>query len=184
MKINKRDVLTTMQHAYAQQTIATNLKAPAFAKRDNRTTRGKNPWNPSVTATVRVGNPLPVPATCPCCGSSRIECAHHEAVYGREYSDWPWMLRCLSCTATVGLHPFTNIPLGTLANKAIRDARMRAKDAFNPIWKTGFMTRGEAYAWLAKQLGIERAEDCHIGWFNEEQCNAVVQACESLGLTV
>lgn len=31
------------------------------------------------------------------------------------------------------------------------------------------MTRGEAYAALAKHMGLE-IERCHFGWFDVEQC--------------
>jgi hypothetical protein len=182
MKRMKREELTPEQLASAQRLIAKNLQAKAFAERDTRTSRGKNPWNPSVTATVRAANPLPVPTTCPCCGSSKIECVHHDDVYGRQYSEWPWMLRCETCEATVGLHPFTNIPLGTLATRVMRQARMRAKEAFNPLWEGGGMTRTEAYTWLAQKLGIARVEECHIGWFDVQQCNRVVEVCEAYSL--
>lgn len=183
MKRMTRNELTPEQLASAQRLIAANLRSPALAQRDTRTSRGKSPWNPSVTATVRAANPLPIPSQCPCCGSSKVECVHHTMVYGREYRDWPWMLRCGTCRATVGLHPFTNIPLGTLATKAIRDARMRAKDAFNPLWHGGGMGRSEAYAWLAKKLGIARVEECHIGWFDVQQCEQVIEACEAHSFT-
>lgn len=76
--------------------------------------------------------------------------------------------------AYVGLHPFTAIPLGTLADEPTREARKRAKAAFNPIWQSGAMTRTDAYIWLAQQLGIENHEECHIGWFDVATCDRVV----------
>lgn len=76
----------------------------------------------------------------------------------------------------MGLHPFTGIPLGTLATPEIRRARSAAKDAFNPLWQRGGMSRTEAYAWLAQALGIANVEECHIGWFGVQQCAAVIAA--------
>jgi hypothetical protein len=37
------------------------------------------------------------------------------------------------------------------------------------------MSRKEAYAWLAKALGIKNVGDCHIGWFDIAMCERVVK---------
>lgn len=136
----------------------------------------KTPWNPSRTATARVTNPLPAPSTCPNCGSS-VVLVNNEEIYGSSYGEWPWAYRCadLKCNSYVGLHPFTNIPLGTLADAPTREARKRAKAVFNPLWQGRRMSRKEAYAWLAKALGIKNVGDCHIGWFGIEMCERVVK---------
>jgi len=134
------------------------------------------PSNPSRRAVARVLNPLPVPDRCPHC-ASKVFIDTNALIYGRPFGEWPWALMCTGCDSYVGLHPFTGIPLGTLATKPMRDARKRAKDAFNPLWQDGGMTRTEAYAWLAGELGIAEVEKCHIGWFDVKQCEAVVRAC-------
>lgn len=133
------------------------------------------PLNPSRSATARVTNPLPTPTTCRFCGGA-VHLVQNDAIYGRRFGEWPWAYLCTSCRAYVGLHPFTAIPLGTLATAAIRKARSEAKDAFNPLWLSGHMTRREAYAWLAGALGIANIDECHIGWFDVEQCQAVIEA--------
>lgn len=137
----------------------------------------KTPLNPSRKATARVKDPLPVPTTCPHC-QSPVELCSNAKIYGREYGDWPWAYRCTNedCDSYVGIHPYTSIPLGTLATYEIRQARIEAKATFNPIWKSKAMTRSKAYAWLAGELGIPVGE-CHIGWFDEEQCERVEVAC-------
>ena len=86
---------------------------------------------------------------------------------------------CTGCDSYVGLHPFTGIPLGTLATRPMRDARKQAKAAFNPLWQDGAMTRSDAYAWLAAELSITNVEECHIGWFDVAQCAAVVAAVKA-----
>lgn len=134
---------------------------------------GKTPWNPSRTATARVTNPLPQPTTCHYC-SGKVSIVNNDKIYGSSYGEWPWAFLCDGCGAYVGLHPFTSIPLGTLADAPTREARKRAKDAFNPLWRTRLMTRREAYAWLAKMLGIN-VDECHIGWFDEATCKRVVE---------
>jgi hypothetical protein len=135
----------------------------------------KTPWNPSRTATARVTNPLPAPTECPNCGSA-VKLVSNAAIYGREYGEWAWAYKCdsVDCDSYVGLHPFTSIPLGTLANPATREARKRAKAAFNPLWEGRRMKRREAYAWLAKALGISNVGECHIGWFDIAMCDRVV----------
>jgi len=129
---------------------------------------GKTPWNPSKTATARVLNPLPAPTVHDVCGGP-VEVAHHLDVYRKEYSDWPWLYRCQACDAQVGMHPFTAIPLGTLANKALRATRMSCKQPFELLHKSGVMSRDEAYAALAAHLGIA-VEACHFGWFEADAC--------------
>lgn len=143
-------------------------------------TEKKSPWNPSRKAIARVKNPMPAPTSCPNCGD-RVEVVSNKVIYGREYGEWPWAFRCCNakCDSYVGLHPFTNIPLGTLANAETRAARKKAKSVFNPLWEDGVMTRNEAYAWLAEQLGIERVDECHIGWFEIRTCHRVFEVCKS-----
>lgn len=137
----------------------------------------KTPFDPSKTATARVKNPAPIPTSCPHCAAP-VKLVNNSEIYnGKSYGEWPWAYLCTGCRAYVGLHPFTAIPLGTLATAAIRTARMRAKDAFNPLWQSGKVGRSEAYHWLARQMGIANPEECHIGWFDVEQCAAVVAVC-------
>lgn len=134
----------------------------------------KTPWNPSKTATARVKNPLSAPKICKCGGEVKI--AGHKEVYGRDYSDWPWMYRCDKCDSYVGMHPFTNIPLGTLADKETRTARNECKQSFNEIWQDGHMSRSDAYKWLAKKMGIKQ-EECHFGWFDADTCYTAANHC-------
>ena len=129
---------------------------------------GKSPWHPSAKATKRVLNPLPAPTVHEACGTA-VEIKHHTQIYGREYGEWPWMYRCATCDAMVGMHPFTSIPLGTLADRALRAARNAAKKPFEQLWQDQWMTRSEAYAELAAHLGID-VEACHFGWFDAAQC--------------
>lgn len=130
----------------------------------------------SRSAERRVKDRLPAPEVCPHCRAA-VRFVNNAEVYGQEYGEWPWMYLCQNreCRAYVGAHPHTNIPLGTLATPAIRSARKAAKDAFNPLWQTGQMTRREAYTWLAARLDIPVAT-CHFGWFDEAQCQKVLAA--------
>lgn len=98
--------------------------------------------------------------------------------------------RCDPCDSHVGVHKpnrrhgFTGIePLGRLANAELRRAKMKAHAAFDPIWKSGEMTRRDAYSWLARELGISVA-NCHVGMFDVDACLAVVTACEGVRVSL
>ncbi|WP_347558537.1 zinc-finger-containing protein [Robbsia sp. KACC 23696] len=138
------------------------------------------PSNPCPKAIARVKDPLPVPAKCPNC-SGRVELVENRAIYGKPYGRWPYAYLCANrtCDSYVGIHPRTDIPLGTLANKATRAARKRAKGAFAPLWESGEMTQDDAYAWLAGALGITPVGHCHVAWFDVAMCERVVAAVEA-----
>ena len=82
---------------------------------------------------------------------------------------------CFPCDAWVGTHKNspTHAPLGRLANAELRKAKMAAHAAFDPWWKSGRMTRREAYKKLADLMGMD-PKDAHIGMFDVEQCKTVV----------
>lgn len=138
------------------------------------------PWNVSKRATAKVKDALSAPTTCNCCESDAIEIADNSKVYnGRSYGKYPWIYLCGDCGAYVGIHPFTNIPLGTLANAEMRDARKASKAYFTPLYESGDMDRNEAYARLADKLGIPKSE-CHFAWFDVEMCEKAKIACEQI----
>lgn len=88
-----------------------------------------------------------------------------------------WFWFCASCDAHVGCHGDTARPKGRLANAELRRARIDAHAAFDPLWESGDMHRGDAYRWLAGQLGIPRKK-CHIGNFDVARCRRVVEAAQ------
>jgi hypothetical protein len=139
-----------------------------------------NPFNnPDPAAIRRVIAPIPKPHSCPYC-QSRVELLGNKAVYGRAYGDWPYVYVCanLKCRAYVGLHPRTDIPLGTLANAELRQARKTLKGIFNRIWQDKHKNRTDAYWWLARKMGIKNhVQDCHIALFNVEQCQEAQRHC-------
>jgi hypothetical protein len=122
-----------------------------------------------------------VNVACPYCEQSAV-LVTGAVIYPRlpELADKAFY-RCAPCEAHVGCHPGTTTPLGGLANKELRMARIAAHQAFDGLWRVGRMKRGHAYQWLASQLGIDQAV-CHIGQFDVAQCQRVVDACN--GLTV
>jgi hypothetical protein len=116
-----------------------------------------------------------MPPVCPYCGAkSTLWPDSH--VYRRGYDSKVW---CCDnwpvCDSYVGVHPDTNIPLGRLANKELRNNRIAYKRVFNFLWQDAMKSkryskgkaRTAAYRWLAEQLQIKQ-EDCHFGWWDND----------------
>lgn len=82
---------------------------------------------------------------------------------------------CMPCEAWVGCHP-NGKPLGRLANAELRRAKQSVHLVFDPLWRSGAMSRSSAYAWLATALGIGK-DECHIGMFDVERCRMAAQIC-------
>lgn len=114
------------------------------------------------------------PTICRYCGSPVVYTSNAE-IYGREYGTGRCYL-CRNCGAFVGVHPGTDIPLGTLANEELREYRKEAHFWFDRIWKspTRITTRHKAYGWLALKMELP-PEKTHIGMFEKEQCIRVVE---------
>lgn len=139
----------------------------------------KTPFNPSRRAIARVKNPLPAPTCCRYCNSA-VALVNNSEIYSRSYGEWPWAYLCQNraCRAYVGVHPQTAIPLGTLADKELREWRSAAKHPFLTLQKARGWSRTAAYTWLAEKLGIPY-EECHFGWFDEDRCFAAGSACDT-----
>lgn len=64
--------------------------------------------------------------------------------------------KCDTCDNYVGCHHKTDNPtrpLGVIATKDILEARKRIHALLDPLWKSGKIKRGQAYAYVSKQLG-------------------------------
>jgi ssDNA-binding Zn-finger/Zn-ribbon topoisomerase 1 len=78
-----------------------------------------------------------------------------------------------TCRGTHGAHP-DGSPMGTPGDTLTREARMRAHEIFDQLWKTGKMSRDDAYKWLAQKLGMTK-ETAHIGRFDVKTCERVIK---------
>ncbi len=124
------------------------------------------------------GGHEPGGAACPYCGqASRFLFSSAQLYHGADYGP-AWA--CVSCQAWVGCHPGTAMPLGRLADKALRLKKSEVHREFDPIWQRGYATRRDAYAELAVMLGIHVTQ-CHVGMFDIETCERAVAACQILG---
>ena len=104
---------------------------------------------------------------CPRCGEKPIR------------TDTKFGLRLDCC----GLWAWGDHPL---ADRETHEARKTAHAAFDPIWKSGGLGRGEAYGLLAEAMGMT-AKECHMKLMNAEQARkvpAIAAALEARGLEI
>lgn len=124
------------------------------------------------------------PPVCPYCDKVAKFHQTSEAFYrGIDYGP---VWACIPCGAWVGCHKTGTgtTPLGRLANAELRQAKIAAHAAFDPLWRRKMAKQGASqgdarragYRWLSEQLGIEAAAT-HIGMFDAETCRRVVALC-------
>lgn len=118
---------------------------------------------------------------CPYCGSQAF-LRPASVVYGARTTDPSAALyvcaRYPACDSYVAAHHKTHLPMGTLANAELRHRRIQAHTAFNRLWKSGLMTKKQAYLWLQAKLGLPE-EEAHIGKFSSYRCEQVIQLCHT-----
>lgn len=83
------------------------------------------------------------------------------------------------CDAYVRVHPGTNIPVGTMANRRLRELRKQAHREFDKLYKSGTMTKQEAYYWLAYMISAPLSQ-AHIGYLGEYYCEVVIRESRKL----
>lgn len=111
---------------------------------------------------------------CPYCNSN-TKIVSEEFIYGRSYKNKS-IICCRNfpvCDSFVGTH-VNGSPLGRLANKSLRGAKIQAHKFFDILWKDNYLERGEAYEWLSDKLNIP-LDYTHIGMFSVETCKNVVK---------
>lgn len=114
---------------------------------------------------------------CPYCGQpAKLTDSTH--LYGGRSYGLVW--DCRPCDAYVGVHRNSpkHAPLGRLANKELRTWKMKAHAAFDPLWKSGRMSRKDAYRLMQRLLGVGK-KDAHIGMFDVGQCRRLVESLNS-----
>ena len=107
---------------------------------------------------------------CPYCGKEAKWCDNAER-YGRRYGKSYMCYWCKDCDSYVGCHNNTKKPLGTMANKELREWRMKVHAQLDPLWKSGKLRRGELYAKISKQIG----KTYHTGETSIEDCQMILR---------
>lgn len=90
---------------------------------------------------------------------------------------WAWL--CRNCDARVSCHKGTKIPTGTLAKPELMQLRKQCHAKFDVLWKSGKMTRHDAYKWLAKVMNLQY-KHAHIGFMGEKSCKKFLKILEKI----
>lgn len=106
---------------------------------------------------------------CPYCDKEALWCENKEK-YGKNYGKSYMCYYCKTCDAYVGCHENTKRPLGTMANKELRQWRMKVHDHIDPLWKSGKVKRGDLYKKISQFLGYEY----HTGESDVETCKKIL----------
>lgn len=115
--------------------------------------------------------PIHIKDRCPFCGGGVVHTSNMH-LYGKVYGNGMCFM-CVECKASTGCHS-NGYPLGVLSNKKMKRLKMECHDYFDRIWKSGQLTRSQAYGLLAARLNIKK-KHCHFGYFNEEQLLYVLE---------
>ena len=94
-----------------------------------------------------------------------------------KYSRFYGCTRWPECNGSHGAHA-DGTPLGTPADRETKVYRMATHKVFDPLWKSQAMSRDQAYAWMARTMGMTKAE-AHIGQFDKEQCRTLIRAAHA-----
>ena len=116
---------------------------------------------------------------CPYCGSDS-EYIDNSYIYAESTG---MIYICKPCDAYIGTHKDQPLKsLGSLANKELRDKRVRVHALFDPMWQRNeregvprHVARSDAYRWLSMALELD-PEYTHIGMFDLEMCNKAIKA--------
>lgn len=115
---------------------------------------------------------------CPYCGA-KATLRPNSAVYGDAAKTDGYLYVCdryPKCDSYVGAHKKTKLPMGTLANGDLRNKRIQAHKAFDWMWKSGLMTKWQAYKWMQGKLDLSD-EQAHIAMFSEYMCDRLIAEC-------
>jgi hypothetical protein len=107
--------------------------------------------------------------SCPYCGKQAEWCENKE-VYGKNFGRSYMIYLCRKCDAYVGCHNNTIEPLGTMADKELRDWRQKAHALFDPLWQPDREKRKELYKEIAKSFG----QVVHIAEADIEMCKNII----------
>lgn len=116
---------------------------------------------------------LAPPTSCPCCGG-HVRLVNNMEIYGKSYGTWPFAYKCDGCGAAIGVHPNSIYPVGTLANRALREERQRVHDALDRIRREDWVTVSVARERLARMMDIPVAA-CRIATFDLDMCRKALQ---------
>ena len=65
-----------------------------------------------------------------------------------------------------------------LVDRETHITRMTAHKHFDVLWKSGILTRSEAYEWLSRSLNIPK-EECHMKIMQYNMAKKVIRLCRN-----
>lgn len=120
------------------------------------------------------------PPVCPYCGSRSVLRDASYVYHEKQFETHLYVCsRYPSCDSYVGVHKDGFRPKGTLANSELRNRRIIAHKVFDEIWRSGIMSRRNAYCWLQDITGLTESQ-AHIGMFSEYSCDQLIKACNEV----
>lgn len=117
---------------------------------------------------------------CPYCGSTVVY-RSADGIY-HDNSKGAMLYVCSKypkCDSYVRVHTGTKIPVGSLANHELRSLRRTAHHYFNQLYESGYMSKQDAYQWLANLIMAPLSE-AHIGYLGEYYCKQVIEESRKL----
>ncbi len=108
---------------------------------------------------------------CQYCGNEARWCENKE-VYGNNLGKSYMCYYCKDCEAYVGCHNNTKVPLGTLANKELRQWRIKTHRTIDGYWKSRICTRRKVY----ELLKLIFQKEVHVGSSDIEMCKEIIKA--------
>ena len=111
---------------------------------------------------------------CPYC-NCKAEWVANKEVYGENIGKSYMIWLCRPCDAYVGCHRNSRKPYGSLANEQTRMWRRVAHSVFDKTWRSGRLSRSEAYNLISDKLGF----DAHIGNSDVETCKKIINLCNT-----
>lgn len=136
----------------------------------------KRAWNHIVNGPLPFGKTARIGKRnlkCPYCGE-KAELVNSKEVYGKDFGKMWICGNYPKCDSYVGCHKGTIAPLGTIANKELREKRKVCHFAFDALWKKYNLRRTDAYRWLSRKLELN-IHDTHIGMFDINMCNRMIE---------
>lgn len=115
------------------------------------------------------------PTRCPYCGGS-VVLKSADGIYkdNRRNAILYVCSHYPECDAYVRTHKGTKIPVGSMANQELRNLRKTAHHYFDQLYKSGYMTKDDAYYWLSSIIDAPMSK-AHIGYLSEYYCKEVIE---------
>ncbi len=107
---------------------------------------------------------------CPYCQSD-AEWVENKEIYGENRGKSYMIYLCRKCDARVGCHNNSEVPLGTLADKELRQWRIKTHEHLDRLWKDGIFSRKEVYAMLKTIF----KKEIHIGESDIKTCKEIIK---------